>query len=112
MKQNLIRDPEAQHGTSKYIQNPGMYRDAGKSGQDVDINVYKQTYSIVIRLFNGHSITWTGPASPDSLVEKQTGFGDPIRTIAYESGPTGFGLARAAQRRLGHHQIYYQTLSV
>lgn len=71
---------------------------AGKSGLDVGVDAHKRTYSVAIRRVNGHSLTWTGGADPDSLVLKLKELGIPIRSIAYESGPTGFCLAKAAQR--------------
>jgi transposase len=71
---------------------------AGKSGVDVGVDVHKRTYSVAIRRVDGHSLTWTGAAEPEALIQKLTELGTPIKSVAYESGPTGFGLARAAQR--------------
>lgn len=71
---------------------------ASKSGLDVGVDVHKRTYSVAIRRVDGQSLTWTGAADPGALIDKLAGFNVPIRGVAYESGPTGFGLARAAQR--------------
>lgn len=71
---------------------------AGQSGLDVGVDVHKRTYSVAIRRYDGHSLTWTGTADPESLIQKLLGLETPIRAMAYESGPTGFGLARAARR--------------
>lgn len=60
----------------------------------IGMDVHKRSYHIALRRLDGLSETWVSPADP-SLIRKQLeSLSIIIETIVYESGPTGYGLAR------------------
>ena len=63
----------------------------------VGIDVHKRSYYIALRRADGRSQSLVSPASPLTVVELLTGLNIRIGTVAYESGPTGFELARMLQ---------------
>ena len=63
----------------------------------IGIDVHKRTYHIAIFRGDEDFYTWTVPASNGSLVQHFLEFGIEIRAVCYESGPTGFSLARLLQ---------------
>ena len=65
----------------------------------VGLDVHKKTYSVAIfEPQDGLVETWTCPAGEDALAAQLAGLGCPIEHVVYESGPTGFALARALER--------------
>jgi transposase len=58
------------------------------------IDVHKNSYHIALRRSDGNDFTWSAPASPERLLETITDLQIPIEGVCYESGPTGFTLAR------------------
>jgi transposase len=60
----------------------------------VGIDVHKRSYSVA--LWSGGVIikTWTSPANIEVLLNSLACYRSRIRSIVYEAGPTGFGLAR------------------
>ena len=70
----------------------------------IGADVHKKSYSIALRRADDRFLTWTCSASPDLLVDLIKRLGVQIGAVAYEAGPTGFGLARAL-RSVGIHVI-------
>lgn len=62
------------------------------------IDVHKRSYYVALRRADGRSTTWVAPASPDSFTKQLLQLGIDIAAVAYETGPTGFSLARALER--------------
>lgn len=58
------------------------------------IDVHKQSYSFALRRADQRCFTWKGPADPKAVVSQIARLGITLAVAAYESGPTGFGLAR------------------
>ena len=61
------------------------------------IDVHKQSYSFALRRADQRCFTWKGPAEPKAVVAQIARLGITVATVAYESGPTGFSLARVIQ---------------
>jgi transposase len=61
----------------------------------IGVDVHKKSYSIALRRFDGAIKTWVAPAEPRRLIETIETLSITVERIAYEAGPTGFGLARA-----------------
>lgn len=61
----------------------------------IGVDVHKRSYYIALRRSDGRSTTWVAPANPDSFTKQIRQLGVNIAAVAYESGPTGFSLARA-----------------
>lgn len=70
---------------------------AGNAGLHVGVDVHKKTYSVAVRRHDGITMTWSGPADPHGFVRNLLDAGSPVACVAYEAGPTGFGLARAVE---------------
>jgi len=70
---------------------------AGNAGLYVGIDIHKKTYSVAIRRYDGMVLTWAGPSDPHGLIRSLLDTRTPISCVAYEAGPTGFGLARAVE---------------
>ena len=64
----------------------------------VGIDVHKRSYYIALRRFDGRCATWVTPADPDTFAEQVFRLGIAVAAVAYESGPTGFVLARTLER--------------
>ena len=62
------------------------------------IDVHKQSYSFALRRADQRCFTWKGPADPRAVVAQVARLGISLAAAAYESGPTGFGLARTLER--------------
>jgi transposase len=60
----------------------------------VGLDVHKRSYHIALRRSDGRSETWVAPASPEKLIKQALSLGVTIAAVAYETGPTGFALAR------------------
>jgi transposase len=60
----------------------------------IGIDVHKRSYSFALRRTDERCFTWIGPAEPKIVVEQIKRFGICVAAVAYESGPTGYGLAR------------------
>ena len=73
----------------------------GFSGQKfwVGIDVHKKNYHMALRRCDGQVQTWVIDADPVKVAERLLSLGVPIEGVAYESGPTGFGLARTLQEK-------------
>lgn len=63
----------------------------------IGIDVHKRSYHVAVRSRDGGMETWVAPADPGSLIQKMEPFKAAIGLVAYEAGPTGFGLARALE---------------
>jgi transposase len=64
----------------------------------IGIDVHKRSYSVALRRTDGRSMTWVSPASPDDFTKQLLRLGINIAAVAYETGPTGFALARALEQ--------------
>jgi transposase len=64
----------------------------------VGIDVHKRSYYIALRRSDGRCTTWVAAANPDKFAEQILQLGIDVAAVAYESGPTGFSLARAVER--------------
>ena len=73
---------------------------AGFEGQrfHAGIDVHKSSYHLAVRRADGRSLSLVTPASPEFVVEFLSSLPIHIGSVAYESGPTGFSLARALQQ--------------
>lgn len=60
----------------------------------VGIDVHKRSYHVALRRSDGRTLSLVTSASPQSVVDLLAGLGIQIGAVAYESGPTGFSLAR------------------
>lgn len=65
----------------------------------IGIDVHKRSYHLALLRTDGKTFTFTAPADPQQLIEQLCQFGIKIAGVAYEAGPTGFGLARALQEQ-------------
>lgn len=63
----------------------------------IGIDVHKRSYSLALRRSDERCLTWIGPANPKAVAEQIQRLGLAVATVAYESGPTGFSLARELQ---------------
>lgn len=63
----------------------------------IGIDVHKRSYSLALRRADERCLAWVGPADPKAVVEQIQRLGITVAAIAYESGPTGFSLARELQ---------------
>ena len=64
----------------------------------IGIDIHKRSYSLALLREDGMSYTWVTTADPIRLVEQLQGLPITISSIVYESGPTGFGLARTLKK--------------
>jgi transposase len=61
----------------------------------VGVDVYKATYHVaVVSDSRGLLATWVQPARAEPLLERLGPIRERVACVAYEAGPTGFGLAR------------------
>jgi transposase len=60
----------------------------------IGIDVHKRSYHVAIRRMDGKAMTWVCPSDPQGLVEQIHRLSIRVSAVAYEAGPTGFGLAR------------------
>jgi transposase len=60
----------------------------------IGIDVHKRSYHVAIRRADGKAATMVCPADPQGLVEQINRLSIRVSAVAYEAGPTGFGLAR------------------
>lgn len=58
------------------------------------LDVHKKSYSVAVVDHDEMVFTWTTPANPHSLVKQISDLSLSIETACFESGPTGFTLAR------------------
>lgn len=63
----------------------------------IGIDVHKRSYSVAILRPDGLLYDWTTPADPKQLGSLIASLPARIGAVTYESGPTGFGLARTLQ---------------
>lgn len=61
------------------------------------IDVHKLTYHVALRRADGLTHAFGMPADPKALVQTVRRLGIRVSRVAYEAGPTGFGLARALE---------------
>lgn len=64
----------------------------------IGVDVHKRSYSVAICRDDGVTVSWKTAADNDALVRQLAIHGMEIKVLVYESGPTGFGLARTCQR--------------
>ena len=70
-------------------------RSLGDSPVFIGVDVHKLKYHAALVTSGGMGKTWSCGADPKRFVAQIKGFGVKIALVAYEAGPTGFGLARA-----------------
>lgn len=63
----------------------------------VGVDVHKASYAVAILDEEGQRLGFSTPADPKKLLLQLLGMGMTIKALAYESGPTGYGLAWACQ---------------
>jgi len=63
-------------------------------GIHIGIDVHKKSYHIAARGQSGGIVTWVSPARPDALLRQLGLVRERVVQVVYESGPTGFSLAR------------------
>lgn len=63
----------------------------------VGIDVHKRSYHLALRRADDRTISLVSTASPQAVVSLLAGLHIRIGAVAYESGPTGFSLARMLQ---------------
>lgn len=63
----------------------------------IGMDVHKRSYHIALLRADGRSLTFVSPASPQSVVQLINRLAIRVAAVAYESGPTGFSLARELQ---------------
>ena len=61
----------------------------------IGVDVHKRSYHIALLRADNKTFTLTSQASPEAFVEQIRRLAIPVAGVAYEAGPTGFGLARA-----------------
>jgi len=64
----------------------------------IGVDVHKRSYSVAICREDGAIASWKTAADNDVLIKQLSSHGMALENLVYESGPTGFGLARACQR--------------
>ena len=70
----------------------------------IGLDVHKKSYHIAILCADGDLATVVAPADPNHVLKLIDDLGAPIGAVAYESGPTGFALARILHSA-GHRTI-------
>ena len=68
------------------------------------VDVHKLSYHVAVLRADGCTATMVLPADPMCVLKLIDNLGAPVAAVAYESGPTGFGLARTLQAA-GHRVI-------
>ena len=63
----------------------------------VGVDVHKLTYAVAILDEDGQRLEFSTPAEPKKFLLQLMKMGMTIKVLAYESGPTGYGLAWACQ---------------
>jgi transposase len=63
----------------------------------VGVDVHKSTYHVTFLRSDGLCGDYPAPASPEDLIKMVRQLGLNVAMVAYEAGPTGFGLARALE---------------
>ena len=61
----------------------------------VGVDVHKSSYAVTVLSGNGIRHSFTTPANNQNLIKQFEDRGVRITQLAYEAGPTGFGLYRA-----------------
>ena len=64
----------------------------------VGLDVHKKSYHIALRRHDGKTLTWVSPSMPDKISGQLRELPIVVDAVAYEAGPTGFGLARTLSR--------------
>ena len=64
----------------------------------IGIDVHKRSYHLALRRVDGKTVTLVCPADPSGLVGLIQRLCIPVGSIAYEAGPTGFGLCRVLRK--------------
>jgi len=64
----------------------------------IGIDVHKRSYHLALRRIDGKTVTLVCPADPSGLVGLIQRLCIPVGSIAYEAGPTGFGLCRVLRQ--------------
>jgi transposase len=64
----------------------------------IGLDVHKRSYYVALLRPDGRSTTWVASASPDEFIKQVLCLGINIAAVAYETGPTGFALARALEK--------------
>lgn len=60
----------------------------------VGLDVHKRSYHVALRRADGRTLSWVASADPEQVAVGLSSLGIRISAVAYESGPTGFSLAR------------------
>lgn len=60
----------------------------------IGMDVHKRSYHVALLRADGRSLTFVSPAAPQNVVQLINRLAIRVAAVAYESGPTGFSLAR------------------
>jgi len=63
----------------------------------IGLDVHKRSYHVALKRSDGQHATWVATASPATFTKQILHLGIKIGAVAYETGPTGFALARALE---------------
>ncbi|MBC8400411.1 MAG: transposase [Candidatus Marinimicrobia bacterium] len=64
----------------------------------IGVDVHKRSYHVALHRSDGEHLTWVTSAEPQTFAKQLLSLPVKIRGVAYESGPTGFGLARVLKQ--------------
>lgn len=64
----------------------------------IGIDVHKRSYYVALKRNDGQTTTWVSPASPQKFAEQIQRLDISVAAVAYETGPTGFSLARVLEQ--------------
>ena len=80
--------------TVRVASNDRFVKDFEGQPFSIGIDVHKRSYHVAMRRADGKAATWVCPADPQGFVEQIRRLPIHVSAVAYEAGPTGFGLAR------------------
>jgi transposase len=63
----------------------------------IGVDAHKRSYSVAVYRDDGVMVSWKTAADNDALARQLTGHDMEVKALVYESGPTGFSLARASR---------------
>lgn len=64
----------------------------------VGIDVHRKSYHMALQRADGQTHTWVTSPAPSSVISQLRHLGVSIEGVAYEAGPTGYGLARELKK--------------
>lgn len=84
-------------GKKKISSLPQFLSECAGSKVWIGVDVHKRSYSVAVCREDGQIGSWR-TSSDDDLIYQLVSFGMDIQVLVYESGPTGFGLARSCMQ--------------